>query len=209
MGWKEKHILKAGREVLIKTIFQVIPTYSMSLFKIPKIVCDGRNSALSKYWWGQTRDEKKIHWINWGRLCTSKRKGGMGFRDIHTFNLAMLAKQAWRLLHETPSLFYCVYKARYFPLCSFMDAKLGASQLVVWRSLLQAQEVIREGFIWQVGNGQTIGINTHRWLPRPPTFNNRADKSLKVAGLIDGTTNQWDRVKVHAIFDPGTREDIL
>ena len=173
----------------------------MSLFKIPKTVCDGRNSALSKYWWGQTRDEKKIHWINWGRLCTSKRKGGMGFRDIHTFNLAMLAKQAWRLLHETPSLFYCVYKARNFPLCSFMDAKLGASQSVVWRSLLQAREVIREGFIWQVRNGQTIGINTHRWLPRPPTFNNRADKSLKVAGLIDGTTNQWDRAKVHAIFD--------
>ena len=133
----------------------------------------------------------------------------MGFRDIHAFNLAMLAKQAWRILHKTHSLFYCMYKTRYFPSCSFMDAELGASPSVVWRSLLQAQEVIREGSIWQVGNGQTIGINTHRWLPRPPTFNNGADKSLKVAGLIDANTNQWDRAKVHAIFDSGTREDIL
>ncbi|KAK9990825.1 hypothetical protein SO802_025810 [Lithocarpus litseifolius] len=47
MGWKEKHISKAGREVLIKTVGQAIPTYSMSLFKIPKTVCDGINSALS------------------------------------------------------------------------------------------------------------------------------------------------------------------
>ena len=32
---------------------------------------------------------------------------------------------------------------------------------------------------------------------------------MKVAGLIDANTNQWDRAKVHAIFDSGTRDDIL
>ena len=36
MGWKEKHRSNVGREVLIKTIAQAIPTYSMSLFKISK-----------------------------------------------------------------------------------------------------------------------------------------------------------------------------
>ena len=54
MGWKEKNISKTGREVLIKTVAQAIPTYSMSMFKIPKRVCDDINSALAKYWWGQT-----------------------------------------------------------------------------------------------------------------------------------------------------------
>ena len=38
MGWKEKNISKVGREVLIKTVAQVIPTYSMSIFKIPRAV---------------------------------------------------------------------------------------------------------------------------------------------------------------------------
>ena len=79
MGWKEKHISKAGKEVLIKMVAQAIPIYSMSLFKIPKTICDGVNSALSKYWWGQTWSEKKMHWINWGKLRGSKKKGGMGF----------------------------------------------------------------------------------------------------------------------------------
>ena len=49
MGWKVKHISKLGREVLIKTVAQAIPTYLMSLSNIPKTICDGINSALSKY----------------------------------------------------------------------------------------------------------------------------------------------------------------
>ena len=122
--------------MLTKAVAQAISTYSMSLFKIPRTVCDGINLVLVKYWWGQARNEKKIHWIRWDKLCSSKNKGGLGFWDIHTFNLAMLAKQAWRLIHGTHSLFYHVYKARYFPTCLFMDAKLGSNPSFVWRSLL-------------------------------------------------------------------------
>lgn len=49
MGWKEKHISKAGRKVLIKIVAQAISTYSTSLFKIPRTVCDGIKSVLAKY----------------------------------------------------------------------------------------------------------------------------------------------------------------
>lgn len=49
----------------------------------------------------------------------------MSFRDIHAFNHAILAKQAWRLIQGTHSLFFRVYKACYFPNCSFMEAELG------------------------------------------------------------------------------------
>ena len=122
LGWKEKFISKAGREVLIKTVAQAIPTYAMSLFKLPKSMCDSINSLLAKYWWGQNKEERKIHSVNWKKLCKSKQEGGMGFRDLHTFNLAMLSKQAWRLTQDTNSLFYKVNKARYFPNCSFMTA---------------------------------------------------------------------------------------
>ena len=59
MGWKEKYISKAGRQILIKTIAQAIPTYSMSAFRIPKVVCDGISLVLAKYWWSQTQNEKK------------------------------------------------------------------------------------------------------------------------------------------------------
>uniref|UniRef100_A0A7N2LLU9 Reverse transcriptase zinc-binding domain-containing protein n=1 Tax=Quercus lobata TaxID=97700 RepID=A0A7N2LLU9_QUELO len=76
----------------------------------------------------------------------------MGFRDIHAFNLAMLPKQACRLVTGSHSLFYRVYKARYFPGCSFMDAKLGHNPSFVWRSLLAARDVIRATFMQATQN---------------------------------------------------------
>ena len=85
MGWKEKFISKASREILIKIVAQAIPTYSMCLFKIPKAICDKINSISSNYWWGQTKDEKKIHWINWQKLCKKKK---MEEWVLETFHLS-------------------------------------------------------------------------------------------------------------------------
>ena len=49
----------------------------------------------------------------------------MGFRDLQAFKLDMLIKQAWRLIHHSRALFFQIYKARYFPKCSFMKAEIG------------------------------------------------------------------------------------
>ena len=59
LGWKEKFISKADQEILTKMVAQSIPTYFMSLFRLPKAMCDAINLTLAKYWWGQKYDEKR------------------------------------------------------------------------------------------------------------------------------------------------------
>ena len=61
-GWKEKLLSQAGKEVMIKAIIQSIPTYSMSVFKLPVSLCKEIETMIQQFWWGQG-DSKKIHWV--------------------------------------------------------------------------------------------------------------------------------------------------
>ena len=59
-GKKEKMLFEAGKEMLIKAVAQVIPTYTMNYFKIPNSLCEDLTSMIRNFWWGQKKDEKKI-----------------------------------------------------------------------------------------------------------------------------------------------------
>ena len=78
VGWKEKLLSKAGKEILIKAVAQTIPTYAMSCFKILYKLCNEMTSLMRNFWWGQKRDERKMAWISSDKLCTPKAQGGVG-----------------------------------------------------------------------------------------------------------------------------------
>ncbi|KAL0427154.1 UNVERIFIED_CONTAM: hypothetical protein Slati_2890200 [Sesamum latifolium] len=76
------------------------------------------------------------------RLCESKLVGGLGFRHLHLFNLAMLAKQLWHILRYPEESLSRVLRAR---LSSVQDA--GG-----------------------VGTGSCINVWSDPWLPRSRSF---------------------------------------
>ena len=49
-GWEEKLLSQAGREVLIKSIIQAIPTYDMGCFKLPVGLCHEIEVMVKKFW---------------------------------------------------------------------------------------------------------------------------------------------------------------
>lgn len=98
---------------------------------------------MNSFWWGRGAEGKGIKWMSWERLCSVKEDGGLGFKSLRGFNIALLAKQAWRIMTEANPLVSSLMQARYFPRSSFLDAKLGSNPSYVWRSLLESQEVLR------------------------------------------------------------------
>ena len=69
---------------------------------------------MSRFWWGHKENDKKVAWMNWGWLGRQKERGGMGFRDLECFNLALLAKQGWCIIKNSDSLVAKIFKEKYF-----------------------------------------------------------------------------------------------
>ena len=61
-GWMGKCLSAGGKEVLIKSVAQAIPVYSMSCFKLPRGLCSHINSIICKFWWGCKQGERKPTW---------------------------------------------------------------------------------------------------------------------------------------------------
>ena len=108
--------------MLIKAVAESIPIYTVGVFQLSVKLCDELNSMCASFLWGQIGEERKIHWKSWDMLTKSKKEGGMGFQDLRSFNLAMLAKQGWKLLQEDGSLIYRCFKSKYFPRCNFFGS---------------------------------------------------------------------------------------
>jgi len=111
-----KCLFKAGREVIIKSVLQLIMLYIMSIFQLPFTLINTIEKIMNSFWWGHGHTNQRcINWLSWEKLSMHKSHGGMGFKDLSTFNLAMLEKQGWEFLTKPRCLFSCLFKARYFP----------------------------------------------------------------------------------------------
>ncbi|XP_062028881.1 uncharacterized protein LOC133744867 [Rosa rugosa] len=134
---------------------------------------------------GDIDDKKKIHWRSWEKLCLTKAEGGIGFKNMYAYNLAMLSKQGWRLISNPHSLIAKLYKAK---------------------------PVLKAGVQWSIGKGTQVSIWKDRWIPNCPQYLVHKPPDCifeQVSDLIDPHTRQWILEAIHAIFPLVVAQQVL
>ena len=205
-GWKKKLLSQAGKEVLLKAVVQAILTFAMRCFKLPVGLCRDIEMLIRKFWWRQRGERRKIHWQNWETLCKPKKEGGLGFKELVKFNDAMLAKQVWRLIHDKSSLFYRVFKLKYFPNGNIFYAKQSSGSFV-WKSILRVRKVISMGAKWRIEDGLSISVFSDNWIPgalgrRVISSALAVDANMKVVDSIDTGMGCWKNKKIDECLVP-------
>ncbi|XP_021807498.1 uncharacterized protein LOC110751358 [Prunus avium] len=172
-----------------------VPAYPMMCFKLPLSSCKEINGDIARFWWSNPDRDSQIHWKSWNALCLAKTDGGLGFRDLADFNLALLAKQSWRILLNPNSLWVKILKGRYFPDCGFLHVELGSRPSWIWSSLLEGRNSILCHARKQVLSGDQTSIWRDNWIqdigvirpiaPIAPTA------PQLVRDIVDSENNSW------------------
>ncbi|KAK9725541.1 hypothetical protein RND81_05G152000 [Saponaria officinalis] len=186
----------------------------MSVFRLLANFCDELHSLVSRFWWGSEQGKRKISWVAWKKLCQPKCYGGLGFRDFHKFNLALLRKQVWRLMTNKECLMARILLAKYSPSGNVMTAELGSNPSYTWRGIHEARGVLRGGLRRRLGNGLSTRVWGDPWILNTQTGKvlsprNGADDSMLVADLWNSGGSRWDCQKVRSLFLPFEQECIL
>ncbi|XP_012833681.1 PREDICTED: uncharacterized protein LOC105954555 [Erythranthe guttata] len=139
----------------------------------------------------------------------------MVFWDLQSFNLALLPKQAWRLISNPDSLLAHILKVRYFAGSDLWSASIGTRPSTTWKSILVTREFLREGTRRRIDDGNSTCIWSDPWLegegkpriltpqPMDSTFSNL------LSDLIEVETHTWNRDLIDHTFWPIDREHIL
>lgn len=60
--------------------------------RLPKTITKDINTIMSRCWWGHKDSTNKMAWMAWKGMGRSKKMRGLGFRELDSFNVALLAK---------------------------------------------------------------------------------------------------------------------
>ena len=187
-NWAGRHMSFVAKDVHVKSELQALATFTMGVFKMSSSFCEKYEKLIREFWWGKEDGHHKVHWMAWDKLIKPKRGGGIGFRDMHMFNQALLARQGWRLLQKSDSLCAKVLKSKYYPNGELLDTVFASEASQSWRGIEFRLELLKKGLIWRVGDGKSIQIQRDQWIPRQAGLKTaNFIRRSRYAGLINSS----------------------
>ncbi|RVW46482.1 ADP-ribosylation factor [Vitis vinifera] len=160
--WKRQFISKGGRITFIWSTLVSMPIYLMSLMRMPRVVKLRLEKIQRDFLWGGGALEKRPHLVKWAIVCSDKKKGGLGIRNLSILNRALLCKWSWRYAVERESLWKLVISRK------FGEEGGGWSSREVregygvgfWKEIRKEGSLLLKNITFSVGDGRRriVGI---------------------------------------------------
>ncbi|GJS62333.1 RNA-directed DNA polymerase, eukaryota [Tanacetum coccineum] len=167
--WKMRTLSIGGRFTILKSVLGSIPIFHMSIFKVPSNVLKSLESIRSRFFNGQDSKSRKVSWVKWDKILTSKDKGGLGVPSLYALNRGLMLKWIWRFYSQKTSLWTKVIKAIH-GVNGKLDKENLAGGQTCWMSIVKEVKVLKGrgvnvlDFIrLKLGNGESSSFWDDKW----------------------------------------------
>jgi hypothetical protein len=142
-GWRAKTLSQVGRTVLIKSVVFTVPSYAMSSFLLPSSISTLLDRIFKNFWWGfPVNRSRNLSLKSWSSICTPKNAGGLGFKKMHDFNLAFIAKLGWKLLSKIDCLWVNQLHRKYIKYGDFLSSPAPSTASWLWKGIQKIKLII-------------------------------------------------------------------
>ncbi|RVW83303.1 Transposon TX1 uncharacterized 149 kDa protein [Vitis vinifera] len=164
-GWKKAYLSLEERITLIQSCLSHIPSYFLSLFKIPVSIASKIEKMQRDFLWSGAGEGKRDHLIRWEVVSRPREMGGLGFGKTSMRNSALLGKWLWRFPRERSGLWHKVIASIYGTHPNGWDANMVVrwSHRCPWKAIAQVFQEFSPFVRLVVGNGERIRFWEDLW----------------------------------------------
>ncbi|CAN1162622.1 Putative ribonuclease H protein At1g65750 [Linum perenne] len=207
-GWKRKSLSQAGRVSLAQSVLNSLPSYVMQTTLLPVDICNKLDKKVRDFVWGSEEGERKMHLINWQKVCSPKNQGGLGLRSSREMNHALLMKLIWKMLKHPEELWVSVLMTKYFDRTSEgLRPRKSKRWSSCWKGLQETWPTFQGGLYWGIRNGRKTNFWTERWLDNGSILSEQctppSDRIVDKVADYCTTDGNWD-LELLSSFLPNT-----
>lgn len=153
--------------------------YWARIFALPKKV----DQILRAFLWKGVELKNSGAKVAWANILYPKEEGGLGFKDLHIWNQALLARHIWNLCQPNSTSYWVNWvKKNLIRDHSFWELKIPHNCSWSWRKLLKLRDSIRPHIHHQVHNDEDTLLWYDNWLPMGPIAPRFGERIIFYAG---------------------------
>lgn len=209
-SWMAINLSLGGKLTLILYVLMSLPIYLFSLFFAPINVIKKLEIIIRNFLWDGGVDRKKYHHVAWDIVLKPKNLGGLGVKDLHLMNIALLMKWLWKFGEDDNPLWKNLVSQKYGIEEHGWYARnpKQAYGCSVWRGIQNHLVDFKANCKFIVGNGERIQFWKDIWLGNTPlaeqfpySFGASSHKDLTIAQMYNTSENSWLLGITRRIYD--------
>lgn len=163
--------------MFIRHLFFLFP--ASTIYEIEKI--------LRVFLWSGRELKKGNAKVKWDDVCMPKKEGGLGIKNLRTWNIALLTKHVWKIISGHNSLWVKWVKEYHVKDRNFWDIMNKNNMSWTWKRFLNIRQFIRKHIFYEVGIGDKVSAWHDWWYPKGILSEVITRRMIREAGFVDNT----------------------